>query len=239
MVCKAGIAGALDILETRLREGDPDTVTMLHEEVSYCERNRAQIWVAYSPDSKRLAGSRLLKLCTKGGGLGDVVRVLKLLSEPFKLQGYGSVSPIGIVDADTSTAIASAVHTHGWVDCGPFVLNMLAKEQVMAQGRYFAHLALELHKLGCEDADLLVARRTRELSFNTSSSLTHLQGEMIVSMGKLVFCFKGMHVGGGFQVRGTTRGGEPRRVMLIGNSIFRYVFKRNDPRIFLHTRRFV
>jgi len=175
----AGIAGAVDSLKTRVIEGDSDIVTMLQETLSYCERI-----VGYGS----LAGlTGLLQVSVTAGGLGEVMRVLKLLSEPYKIfdqEGH----TVGIVDADSATAIASAVHTHGWVHCGPFVLKLLVKGQVMKQGRYFAHLALELHKLGCEDAGFLVARRT--LGFVLDSPLKGRDWEMIVSMGKLIFHFK-------------------------------------------------
>lgn len=68
-------------------------------------------------------------------------------------------------------AIASVVNKHGWVNCGGFIMNMLTKDQAVAHGGYFSQLALELQELGCEDAVLLVAKRTLELIYFPCSNL--------------------------------------------------------------------
>ncbi|KAG0556322.1 hypothetical protein KC19_11G044100 [Ceratodon purpureus] len=205
MAWAGGVSGALDVLETRAAEGDADIVTMLREVLSHCERELATILTS------DLAVSRLLKLCLTVGGLEDVVRVFELLLKPYRHPGRTSVvSIVGIRNAATATAIASVVNRHGWINCGGFIMNMLTKDQAVLHGEYFAQLALELQKLGYEDAALLVAKRTLELIYFPCSNLSQLKAEIIANVGKMIFCIESCldEVGPSFVDRLVTLGTE-------------------------------
>ena len=61
-------------------------------------------------------------------------------------------------------------------------------------GEYFAVLALEPQKLGCESAALLVTKRTLELIiYFTCSNLSALKAKMVVNLRNMIFMYKEMH----------------------------------------------
>jgi hypothetical protein len=192
MAWHGGASGAVDIVETRAAEGDPDVVTMLRDVLSHWEGSPGTVGRSNSSDD--LVVSRLLKLCLAVGALEDVVRVLELLSKPHRYQGaYGRasvVSIVGVRNAATATAIAGVVKRHGWSNCGTLVMKMLTKNQAAAHGGCFSQLALELQKVGCEDAAVLVAKRTLELIYFPCVNLAQLKAETFGSLGKMIFSIK-------------------------------------------------
>jgi hypothetical protein len=189
VACHGGASGAVDIVETRAAEGDPDVVTMLRDVLSHCEESPATVL-----KNNDLVVSRLLKLCLDVGALEDVVRILELLSKPYTYQGAywrePVVSIIGVKNAATATAIAGVVKRYGWGNCGTLVMKMLTEDQAAAHGGCFAQLALELQKVGCKDAAVLVAKRTLELVYFPCANLAQLNFETIGSLGEMIFSIK-------------------------------------------------
>jgi hypothetical protein len=154
--------------------------------LSHCEESPAMV-----SKNNDMVASKLVKLCLDVGALEDVVRVLELLSKPHSYQEEASVGLIiGVRNAATATAIASAVKRYGWGNCGTLVMKMLTKDQAAADGGCFAQLALELQKVGCEDAATLVAKRTLELVYFPCANLDQLKVETIGSLGEMIFSIK-------------------------------------------------
>ncbi|KAG0623606.1 hypothetical protein M758_3G187200 [Ceratodon purpureus] len=197
IACNGGVPGALDILEARAEAGDPDIVMMLHEVLSYCESHIEEIWHEYrfrgpygdKDNDYDFVSARLLKLCLVVGGFEDVVRVLELISKPHTSES--KVKVIGIRNVATATAIASVVEKYGWVRCGALVMEMLKEDRVKDDGKCFAPLAVELQKLGCESAALLVAQWTLKLIYFPCQNLGEMKAERVWNLGKMIFCIKG------------------------------------------------
>jgi hypothetical protein len=96
VACHGGASGAVDIVETRAAEGDPDVVTMLRDVLSHCEESPATVL-----KNNDLVVSRLLKLCLDVGALEDVVRILELLSKSYNYLTYWRKMVLSIMESRT------------------------------------------------------------------------------------------------------------------------------------------
>lgn len=130
--------------------------------------------------------SRLLDVCGAVGGLADVLRVLKLYGESYAVQvrlepPRTETMTIGMRTGFVTKSIAAAVHTHGWAACGDLVLQLLRKScliEVMQfklrkapepplEGEYYLQLVVELQRVQCREAALIVAEKTFTLIYAT------------------------------------------------------------------------
>lgn len=130
--------------------------------------------------------SRLLDVCLAVGGLADVLRVLKIFGERYTVQ-FRCEPPqtetmiIGMRTGFVTKSIAAAVHTYGWAACGDLVLQLLPKSclvEVMQfkphkapeppiEGEYCLQLVVELQRVQCREAALIVAEKTFKLIYAT------------------------------------------------------------------------
>jgi hypothetical protein len=130
--------------------------------------------------------SRLLDVCVAVGGRADVLRVLKFYGERFTVQSrceppQTETMIIGMRTGFVTKSIAAAVHTYGWAACGDLVLQLLHKNCLVEmtqskprkapepwiEGEYCLQLVVELQRVQCREAALIVAEKTFKLIYAT------------------------------------------------------------------------
>ncbi|KAG0618761.1 hypothetical protein M758_4G090300 [Ceratodon purpureus] len=172
------VISVLRILNQMQKQDHAYVYIMMNQLLTHCESKGQEIWTSahdFDPKVEGMdgtIGSILLDMCCAEGGLPDVLRVLELFRRRF-YSGTISRKPswcIGIRNAFVSTAIAKAVHRHGWSACGAAVLRLLQEDCILQQGDNFAQLAMKLRQIGCHNEAVLVATKIFDLVTSSGCS---------------------------------------------------------------------
>jgi hypothetical protein len=145
------------------------------------DKNKSSAQITSGADD---VSSRLLDVCVAAGGRADVLRVLKFYGECFTVQSrceppQTETMIIGMRTGFATKSIAAAVHTYGWAACADLVLQLLRKScfveviqfkprkapEPAIEGEYCLQLVVELQRVQCREAALIVAEKTFKLIY--------------------------------------------------------------------------
>ena len=165
-------------------ERDRVRIWQLSADMRRClDKNKSLASIASGADD---VSSRLLDVCMAVGGRANVLRVLKFYGDRFTVQSrcgppQTEMMIIGMRSGFVTKSIAAAVQTYGWAACGGLVLQLLQKNclvemmqfkprkapEPLIEGVYCLQLVVELQRVQCWGAALIVAEKTFKLIYAT------------------------------------------------------------------------